>query len=213
MDVAEYDNTKEVWNKLAQSYHDRFSEIDLYNDTYDLFCELMAKPNATIFEIGCGPGNITAYLLNKRPDFKLECIDVAPNMIEFAKQINPSANFNVMDCRAISDIASTYDGIMCGFCMPYLTKSDCEKLIDDSTTLLNENGIVYLSVIEGKYEDSTYEVSNNGEYRLFVHYHEETYLLNALQKNNLEVIKIFKKPYSKANGSNWVHWICIGKKL
>jgi trans-aconitate methyltransferase len=213
MDAAEYKNTRDVWNKVAQMYHSKFSEIDLYNDTYDLFCELISKPNAEVFEIGCGPGNITSYLLNKRSDFKLEAIDVAPNMIEFAKQMIPTANFRVMDCRAISDITTRYDGIMCGFCMPYLTPSDCEKLIHDSAALLNENGIVYFSTIEGNNEHSTYEVSSNGEHKMFINYHEEAYLLSAMQKNKLEVVKIFRKPYSKADGSNWVHWICIGRKL
>lgn len=38
-------------------------DLDLYNDTYDAFCQAVYKPGARIFEIGCGPGNITRYVL------------------------------------------------------------------------------------------------------------------------------------------------------
>src|SRR5690606_4608879 len=98
-----------------------------------------------------GPGNITRYLLAKRPDFTIDAIDIAPNMIELAKQNNPTANFEVMDCRGIAGISKKYDGIICGFCMPYLSKSDCGQLIADSANLLKDNGILYFSTIEGNY--------------------------------------------------------------
>ena len=85
-----YQITFQTWNKVATLYQDKFMNVDLYNDTYDRFCELVEKPNPAIFEIGCGPGNITKYLLAKRPDFQIDAIDVAPNMIELAKANNPT---------------------------------------------------------------------------------------------------------------------------
>src|SRR5688572_20967975 len=136
-----YQTTFQTWNKIAGIYQDKFMDLDLYNDTYDAFCNLIGKPNAAIFEIGCGPGNITKYLLTKRPDFKIEAIDVAPNMIELAKENNPTADFNVMDCREIDTLTKTYDGIICGFCLPYLSKDDVAKLIQDSANLLSGGGI------------------------------------------------------------------------
>ncbi|HKC68335.1 MAG TPA: class I SAM-dependent methyltransferase, partial [Bacteroidia bacterium] len=66
-----YQNTFETWNKLAHNYQGKFMDFDLYDDTYNTFCQLLEKPNAKIFEIGCGPGNITRYLLTKHPDFKI----------------------------------------------------------------------------------------------------------------------------------------------
>jgi len=53
------------------------------NDTYDFICNSIDKPNAKLLEIGCGPGNITKYLIAKRPDFDIFGIDIAPNMIEY----------------------------------------------------------------------------------------------------------------------------------
>ena len=85
----------------------------------DLICNAVIKNKATILEIGCGPGNITKYLLSKRPDFNIFGIDIAPNMIELSKINNPKANFAVMDSRNISTIETKYDAMVCGFCLLY----------------------------------------------------------------------------------------------
>lgn len=63
-------STIETWDKLASQYQDKFMNLDLYNDTYDLFCSRIVKKEASVLELGCGPGNITKYMLSKRPDFK-----------------------------------------------------------------------------------------------------------------------------------------------
>ena len=83
--VDTYKETFDTWNKVAKLYQEKFMDLDLYDDTYDTFCAELPIENATILEIGCGPGNITKYLLNKRPDFRIEGIDISPNMIELAK--------------------------------------------------------------------------------------------------------------------------------
>ena len=51
-----YKETFETWNKIAVLYQDKFMDLDLYDDTYDAFCEQIAKINPTILEIGCGHG-------------------------------------------------------------------------------------------------------------------------------------------------------------
>ena len=187
-------------------------EMDLYNDTYTIFCRLIKKTHPNVFEIGCGPGNITKNLLTQRPDFKIEAIDMAPNMIKLAKLNNPAADFKTMDCREIDTITKKFDGIICGFCMPYLSKEDCAKVIKDCSSLLLSEGIFYFSVIEDSYNKSGYETSSDGEHRMFIYYHEETYLKKGLKENNFELLELLKKNYSKADGTSATHSIFIAKK-
>ncbi len=142
-----YKITFQTWDKVAGKYQNKFMNMNLYDDTYDAFCNLIEKPNSKILEIGCGPGNITKYMLSKRPDFEVEAIDTSPNMIRLARDNNPTSNFRIMDCRQINTITEKFDAIMCGFCMPYLSKDDCAKLIKDSSFLLNNEGILYFSAI------------------------------------------------------------------
>src|SRR5690606_15303176 len=103
--------TFETWNKIAALYQEKFMMMDLYDESYDFICSSIQKENAKILEIGCGPGNISKYLLSKRADFDILGIDIAPNMIELARKNNPSAKFMLMDSRQIHTLKSKYDGI------------------------------------------------------------------------------------------------------
>ena len=55
-----------IFNKYASEYQDKFMDLALYHDTFDLFCNLLVRENPTILELACGPGNITKYLLKKK---------------------------------------------------------------------------------------------------------------------------------------------------
>ncbi len=206
-----YKITFDTWNKIAKLYQDNFMDLDLYNDTYDLFCNLIEKQNPKIFEIGCGPGNITKYLLLKRPDFKIDAIDVAPNMIQLAQHTNPTANFNSMDCREIDKITATYDAIMCGFCMPYLAEQDCNKLVNDCSALLNYNGVFYFSVIEGDYFNSGYEFGSSGD-KCYVYYYNEDFFKKLLLQTHFELKNVIRINYTKSDNTTNTHLIFIAKK-
>lgn len=207
-----YPHTIQTWNKLASLYEEKFMDVDLYNDTYDLFCDLLTQDHPTIFEIGCGPGNITRYLHRKKPGAVIEATDVAPAMVELAQQNVPSAYCHVMDCRDIGTLSSKYNGIICGFCLPYLVKEDALKLVTDGCSLLHPGGIFYISAIEGPYESSKFETSSNGEHTMFIYYHQEDYLREALEDNGCEVVQVSRKVFPKADGSGSANLILIAQK-
>lgn len=202
-------NILDTFNEAASAYQDKFMDLDLYHDTFDLFCRSVGRPGARILEIGCGPGNATRYLLSKRPDFQLEGIDIAPNMIRLAGLNNPSARFRVMDCREISGLEGGYDGILGGFCLPYLSKEECEKLMRDCAALLTPGGVLYLSTMEGDYEKSGYETSSDGKHRMYIRYHEENYLREYLQAAGFHQIDCVRKDYPKGDGTFSVDLIFV----
>jgi len=209
--MDKYKTTFETWDKVASLYEEHFMDLDLYNDTYDVFCGAIEKHNPKILEIGCGPGNITKYMLSKRPDFDLEGIDIAPNMVELAKKNNPKATFKVMDSRNIDELKTTYDGIICGFCIPYLSKTDCSKLIKDAKKLLSEKGILYLSFIEGDYEKSGYQSGSSGD-KVYFYYHTLDTIQTELLENGFEITTINHKDYIRKDGTNEIHTILIARK-
>lgn len=209
MDI--YKETFETWNKIASLYQDKFMDLNLYNDTYDFVCRSIDKANPKILEIGCGPGNITKYLLSKRPDFDIFGIDIAPNMIELASKSNPTANFAVMDSRQIDEIKTKYDGIVCGFCLPYLSHSDSQKLIGDCYNLLNENGLIYMSFVEGDPNKSDFQVGSSGD-RIFFYYHNLDELKKQFVENNFEELQTFKVEYKKSETEIDIHTILTAKK-
>jgi ubiquinone/menaquinone biosynthesis C-methylase UbiE len=189
------DNTKsavEIFNKLANHYQAKFMNVDMYADTFDNFCNTIKKQNAEVLELACGPGNITKYLLTKRPDLKILGTDLSLNMIELAKQNNPEAEFLLMDCRDLLALNKKYDAIMCGFCLPYLSKEDALKLIANGSEILNAGGVIYISTMEDANSNSGFEAGSTGD-KIFMNYHEAEYLIETLEKNKFKIIDLQRK--------------------
>ncbi len=206
-----YKETFETWNKLASLYQDKFMDLDLYNNTYDYICNSITRVNAKVLEIGCGPGNITKYLLSKRADFDIFGIDISPNMIELAEKNNPTAKFAVMDSRQIDELKTNYDGIVCGFCLPYLSQTDSQKLIADCYNLLNENGLIYLSFVEGNPIRSDFQVSSSGD-RSYFYFHNSDDLKAKLIESKFDELNTFKVDYKKSGNEIEIHTILTAKK-
>ena len=209
--MDKYQETFDTWNKIAKIYEDKFMNLDLYNDTYDAFVDLLPKANASILEIGCGPGIIPKYLLTKNPSLKITGIDISENMLALAKKNNPSTDFEIMNTRKINNINDSFDAIMCGFCIPYLSKTDCLKFINDCKNLLNNSGILYLSFVEGNYENSGFITGSSGD-RTYFYYHNLEQLQKELKANTFETKGFFKKSYEKSDGTKENHTILIVKK-
>ncbi|WP_024769197.1 class I SAM-dependent methyltransferase [Aquimarina macrocephali] len=207
-----YQETFKTWDKVAQIYENKFMDLDLYNDTYDIFCESISNGNSNILEIGCGPGNITQYLLAKNPNFRITAIDNSENMIKLARKNNPTAEVLVMDSREIHTIPNKFDAIICGFCIPYLSQSDCLKMILDCNKLLNDSGILYISFVAGNQDDSGYLSGSSGD-RVYFYYHELKSIEESLMTASFKIKESFQKKYKKADDIEEIHTILIAEKL
>lgn len=200
-----------VFDKRAVQYQDKFMDVALYHDSFDLFCNSIPKQAAAVLEIACGPGNITRYLLQKRPDFHLLGIDLAPNMLDLARTNNPQAEFMLMDGRDILTLNELFDGIMCGFCLPYLSREEAVKMIGDAARLLAPGGVFYISTMEDDYARSGFQRSSAGD-ELYMYYHQADYLVNALDTNGFKVIDLQRKQYPATDGSTTTDLIIIAER-
>lgn len=54
--------TLATWNKVAKAYQDKFMDLDIYNTSYISFIKALNHKASKVLELGCGPGNITAFL-------------------------------------------------------------------------------------------------------------------------------------------------------
>lgn len=206
-----YRETSETWKKLAALYQEKFMHLELYDATYDFICNALDKRGAKLLDIGCGPGNISRYLVSKRPDFNILGIDIAPNMVALAKANVPSARFEVMDTREIGDLTEVFDGIVCGFCIPYLSHQDCTQLISDCSKLLSHQGMIYLSFVEGDASKSGYQKSSSGD-RTYFYYHQLGDLKGALEKNHFEDFRTFQVAYQRPEKETEIHTILTARK-
>lgn len=176
----------EIWSKIASIYEDKFMSLPIYNQSYDHFCSFLTE-NARLLEIGCGPGNISRYLLEKRPDCTLLGTDYSENMLALAQKNNPQAEFKILDAHLLDTLPPGFDGVIAGFILPYFSKEESNKLIKDCFQLLNAKGMLYLSFVEGSYTNSAWMTGSTGD-SLFFHFYETETILDMLQKNHFTVL-------------------------
>ncbi len=206
-----YKETFKTWNNMASLYEDKFMDLNLYDDTYDLFCNHLKIAKPKVLDIGCGPGNITKYVLSKIPNCDVLGIDIAPNMITLAQKNNPTAHFIQMDIRNIHRLNSKFTGIICGFGIPYLSKIDCKTLIENCADLLEYNGILYLSFVEGPHDASGYIKGSRGD-RTYFYYHDLEYIKQELSKTNFDIVNTMNIDYVKKDNVVEMHTIIMARK-
>lgn len=201
----------DAFDKSAKIYQDKFMDVSLFAGTFNIFCDNIAINNAAILDIACGPGNISRYLLDRKPDYDVLGIDLSPNMLRLAQNNNPGAKFQLMDCREISNIEKRFEGVMCGFCLPYLTPKEASELIANVSSLLKPNGVFYLSTMEeDENTKSRFQISSSGD-QVYVNYHREDDLTRAFRENNFEVINLTRFSSPDKDGSIITDLVIIGK--
>jgi len=188
--MDKYQKTIETFNNVAAAYWEKFKDFALYQSTYDDFIEHLSIGELDLLEIACGPGHVSQYLLAKRPAINLLGIDLAPKMIELARQHNQQAMYQIMDCRMIISLNQSFDAIMCGFCIPYLNWSDSQKLIQDMCHCLVPGGTLYISYTEGDISQSGYQGSQSAKGSIYVHYHDINAIEQCLKQSGLQIISI-----------------------
>lgn len=201
---------KKTWNNVAEMYNDKFMSMNFYNASYDKFCSLL-PPNVKVLEVGCGPGVITKYLNDKRPDLSILATDYAPNMIEIAQQNVPNAEFKVLDARQLNTINQSFNAVVAGFILPFFTKEDVLAFFQTCNSLILNNGPLYFSFVEGKFEDSVIKKGSNGNELLF-HYFEREFIGESLANNNFRLVEDFKIQYPLKENKMEVHTVLIVEK-
>jgi len=202
----------DIFNKYANDYQERFMDVSLYHHSLDLFCKNITKENASVFELACGPGNITKYLLTQKPDLQITGTDLAPNMVELAQKNNPTAKFEIMDCRNLSMLNNTYDAIMCGFCLPYFTKNEAIKLLEDCGKIINNTGVIYIStMVEDENNKTGFQTGSKGD-SVLMNFHSADYLKSTLTQNGFNVIHELYQDFPNSEEKRYTDLILIAKK-
>ncbi|MGZ9898759.1 class I SAM-dependent DNA methyltransferase [Shewanella gaetbuli] len=183
-----------TFNKMAKQYQDKYMQYPPYEQTYDVFCQLLHKPQAEVLELGCGPGNITHYLLNKLPELVITATDLAPNMVTLAKANNPQARVLQLDCRDVINVAGRFDAVICGFCIPYISQYEVIQLLDNITKKLHPGGLLYLSFMDDDEAESGFQTSKNGE-QVYIYYHPLVFIEAQLVKHGFSLLHTITKNY------------------
>jgi len=134
-------------------------------------------------------------------------------MIKHAKLVNPTAQFEILDIRNCGTIKGKFNAVVGAFCLPYLSYQDLYGYFSNLNKLTTDNGLIYISCMEGKQEQSGFEkTSFTGDSEIYIYYHQRDNLEKLLLENGFEVIKFYTKEYPETDGSFTTDLIYIGRK-
>jgi cyclopropane fatty-acyl-phospholipid synthase-like methyltransferase len=185
MDHSEF--AASIFDKYAEGYQSRFMDISAYHDSLDVLLAAISVKAAKVLEVACGPGNVTQYLLQKRPDLQILGTDLSPNMLVLAQSNNPTAQFELLDGRAIFQVSGQLDAIVAAFFFPYISKEEALRFIQDAAAKLESGGVLYISTMEDDYAKSGLRISSQGD-EIFMHFHEAGYLNSELKACGFDVL-------------------------
>ena len=200
-----------VFHKLADRYREKFMDVTVYDESYSQFCDWLPSGRARVLDAACGPGNVSRFLVKRRADLDLFGIDLAPRMVELARQTAPSAQFAVGDCRNLAGLKQRFDGIICAFGLPYLSRAEAMAFIRAASEVLEPDGVLYLSTMLGRSEDSGFEPCSSGDL-VYVNYHSEEQIIASLRECGFSVVHQRHLPSPSAAVKKTTDLIVIAKK-
>jgi Methyltransferase domain len=147
----------------------------------------------------------------QRPDLDLLGIDLAPRMVELAREAVPTAQFSVHDCRHLGDLKRYFDGIICAFGLPYLSPEEATAFIRAAHEALDSGGVLYLSAMLGKSEDSGLQRCSTGD-QIYVNFHDEDHIIRSLDGSGFSLLKKSRMASPSAASKATTYLIILAKK-
>ena len=97
--------------------------------------------------------------------------------------------------------------------LAYLSKEEAIQLICDAFSLLEPNGILYLSTMENDYDKSDWMgPSTDEDTKMFIYFHQEDYLTEALNEYGFQLIKLLRKTGNDPASGSTTDLIFIAQK-
>lgn len=170
-----------TFDRLADRYAEKYFNLNLYDCYLERFVKRIESHGASVLDVACGPGNVSAYLAKARPDLNLVGIDLAEGMVKQARMRVPSAKFWVKDCRQIDGLEQVFDAAAFAFGLSYLTDDDANRFFISLNATLADSAMLYLSTITGEPSWSGFETSSSGD-RVYLKYRSVADVLSMVER-------------------------------
>lgn len=203
------DETIAVYNASAERYDSSIGLLENYNQSYTYFISALPA-NGTILDLACGSGVISRKIKEKRPLLKITGVDLSKGMLDIARETIIDGTFIEADiCTWKSQ--QTFNGVVIGFALPYLNKDETINLITRAAKWIIPGGAFYVSFMQGTTEG--YEkVSFSPEAPLYIYYHDEAEITNAMIQAGIIPEKVWHLDYTESNGSVTTDVVVTGTK-
>lgn len=192
----------DTFDRLADRYAEKYFHLDTYDQYLEWFVKRIEPQGASVLDVACGPGNVSAYLAKARPDLELVGIDLAAGMVRQAKLRVPSAEFLVRDCRHLGELERAFDAAAFAFGLSYLTDDDASKFFASLNAILTDSAMLYLSTITGEPDWSGFEASSSGD-QVYLEYRSVSDVVSMVEEAGyrVEFMDVIESPANAPKSS------------
>jgi SAM-dependent methyltransferase len=144
------DDLRAAYDRVAVRYAEKFADelahkpID--RGLLDAFAALVAgreRGGGRVLELGCGPGQVAAYLAERGVD--VEGIDLSPAMIEEARARFPRLRFRAGDMLALEEPDASVAGIAAFYAIVHLQPDEVARAASEWSRVLAPGGWLLMS--------------------------------------------------------------------
>lgn len=178
--------TLDSYEKNASIFSEYFKGVADFDKRMEFTGFIDLLRGKKILDVGCGGGDHALWF--KQKGFDVTAIDLSKSMVEIAK--NKGVNASVMDMEEMTFNKNSFDGIWVVTSLLHLKKNRVENILSSFSSLLNNNGILFIVLKEGDGEDF-YDDKQNGTKRYFSYWQEKEML--ALLNKDFELIRFWKQ--------------------
>jgi SAM-dependent methyltransferase len=127
---------REFWNKTGPIYSEGFGPITSQTVPF-LLRHLELAPTATLLDVACGPGFISAALAGTS-DVTVVGADLSTEMLRVARELNPGKRFEQADAEALPFPDESFDAVSCNFGLLHF--GDPPRAIAEAARVLRRGG-------------------------------------------------------------------------
>lgn len=196
--------TIESYNKTAEEYYKIVTSFEVLPQLKE-FVNLV-RPEGNILDLGCGPGHHSKIFVDT--GFNVTGIDLSNEMIELAKKEEPRAAFIKMDITHLKFKKKSFDGIWASASLLHIPKNKIGEALNKIYSILRADGTFYISLKEGKGEESIQD-DRYGGVEKFYSYYQVSEIKALLENIGFNILKFDKvKPRKDYDTNSWIHLIC-----
>ena len=146
MKDAAADPVRTSYDSVAAAYVEHlYSELaqkPLDRHLLNRFAEEVHE-RGTVGDLGCGPGHVTRYLHDQ--GVRMLGIDLSPEMVRRATQLNPDIAFKVGDIRALDLPDASLAGIVAFYSVIHLDPSEIDVAFREFRRVLAGDGLLFVA--------------------------------------------------------------------
>ncbi len=138
--------TRKGYDAVARAYAERFAnELDskpFDREMLNAFAGRVAR-RGMVVDIGCGPGQIAAYLADRGTD--VQGVDSSPGMIAVARDLYPGLEFRTGDMRSLPFADASLAGISAMYCIIHIPRDEVVDVLGELRRVLSPGGLLLMS--------------------------------------------------------------------